>query len=394
MSDVRADLKRNELENLDRKTNRSLSPGNLRQSKDWHLTDRIAHELGRGDPFAAAVRETRMPMVISDPRLPDCPLVFVNEAFQKMSGYHRDEIIGRNCRFLQGPDTCAESVAKVSKAIGEERAISIDLLNYRKDGSKFWNALHISPVKSETGEIQYFFASQVDVTERVEAQNMVSEQEAILDREVRKRTAELKDALDQQKMLIREVDHRVKNNLAMIGSLIRLQARKIDDPDTRHILESLLGRVESMSSVHGQLHVDGDGDRFALGRYTRTLTKRMVDNLGQDGIALDLDVEDVVIDASKASSFGLILNELLTNCLKHAFPDGTGNLSVSVRDMGEAFRLVVADDGPGRDLNQPRSSSMGSALVERLSQQIGANTIWHAPETGTRVTVTLPKVDS
>ena len=129
---------------------------------------RIGAEIGgrdRGtDPFVAAVRATRMPMVITDPRQPDNPIVFVNDAFCRLSGYERAEIVGHNCRFLQGPRTDRESVAKVRAALQDVRAIEIDLLNYRKDGETFWNRLLLAPVHDATGELAYFFASQLDVT--------------------------------------------------------------------------------------------------------------------------------------------------------------------------------------------------------------------------------------
>ena len=91
----------------------------MKQSDDWHLTEALDYEHGRGDPFAAAVWATRMPMVVTDPARPDNPIVFCNVAFQKLTGYARDEIIGRNCKFLQGPQTDRVSVKKVRNAITE-----------------------------------------------------------------------------------------------------------------------------------------------------------------------------------------------------------------------------------------------------------------------------------
>src|SRR6188768_1608012 len=102
----------------------------MKQRDDWHLTEALEYEHGRGDPFAAAVRATRMPMVITDPAQADNPIVFCNEAFQDLSGYSRGEIIGRNCRFLQGPETDLATVAQVREAIASGEAIDVDLLNY------------------------------------------------------------------------------------------------------------------------------------------------------------------------------------------------------------------------------------------------------------------------
>ncbi|MBW4024730.1 MAG: PAS domain S-box protein [Proteobacteria bacterium] len=129
---------------------------------------RISAELvgpgGGTDPFSAAVRATRMPMIITDPRQSDNPVVFVNDAFCRLSGYEREEIVGRNCRFLQGPETDRETVARVRAAVAEERSIEVDIRNHRKSGEPFWNRLLLAPVRDGRGELAYFFASQVDVT--------------------------------------------------------------------------------------------------------------------------------------------------------------------------------------------------------------------------------------
>ncbi|MGJ7582704.1 PAS domain-containing protein [Variovorax sp. RHLX14] len=116
------------------------------------------------DPFVAAVRATRMPMVITDPRQPDNPIVFVNDSFCRLSGYERAEILGRNCRFLQGPDTDPEALRLIREAVREKRSVQVDLRNYRKNGEPFWNRLLLGPVNGADGEPAYFFASQVDVT--------------------------------------------------------------------------------------------------------------------------------------------------------------------------------------------------------------------------------------
>ncbi|WP_242121282.1 PAS domain-containing protein [Sphingomonas lacusdianchii] len=116
------------------------------------------------DPFVAAVRATRMPMIITNPRLDDNPVVFANDAFCRLSGYAREEILGRNCRFLQGPDTDPETKARVRAAVQAERSVECDIRNYRKDGEPFWNRLLLAPVRDLEGNLAYFFASQVDVT--------------------------------------------------------------------------------------------------------------------------------------------------------------------------------------------------------------------------------------
>jgi PAS domain S-box-containing protein len=120
----------------------------------------------RGNIFFAAVEMTRMPMVVTDPRQHDNPIVFANNAFSDLTGYQNEEIVGRNCRFLQGPDTDPATVREVRKAIQEERAVAVDILNYKADGTPFWNALFIGPIFDQEGRLMHFFASQMDITER------------------------------------------------------------------------------------------------------------------------------------------------------------------------------------------------------------------------------------
>ncbi|GGX30832.1 hybrid sensor histidine kinase/response regulator [Pigmentiphaga litoralis] len=140
--------------------------------KPFHLPnatqtiDRRSHEI-----FAAAVSTTRMPMIVTDPRQHDNPIVFANNAFLIMTGYTEDEILGTNCRFLQGPDTDESTVDEVRNAVLANQEIATEILNYRKDGSTFWNALFISPIVNEAGEVIYFFASQLDVSRRRDAED-------------------------------------------------------------------------------------------------------------------------------------------------------------------------------------------------------------------------------
>ena len=130
-----------------------------------HVPDELKAEAHRGDPFAAAVRATRMPMIVTDPSQYDNPIVFANNAFLKLTGYTRFEVLGRNCRFLQGPETNPAAIDRIRDAVRQEVDIRVDLLNYRKDGSTFHNALYVGPVRDADGKVVYFFASQLDVSE-------------------------------------------------------------------------------------------------------------------------------------------------------------------------------------------------------------------------------------
>jgi PAS domain S-box-containing protein len=121
--------------------------------------------------FFAAVETTRMPMIVTDPNKPDNPIIFANPAFLELTGYSPDELIGRNCRFLQGPETDPAVIDEVREAIKNRHEIQTEILNYRKDGSSFWNGLFVSPVYNDAGELIYFFASQLDVSRRRDAED-------------------------------------------------------------------------------------------------------------------------------------------------------------------------------------------------------------------------------
>ncbi len=123
-----------------------------------------------GDIFFAAVETTRLPMIVTDPRQPDNPIVFANQAFLTMTGYAPEEVVGHNCRFLQGPETDRETVDEIRRALAARQEIAAEILNYRKDGYSFWNALFISPILDEAGDLVYFFASQLDISRRREAE--------------------------------------------------------------------------------------------------------------------------------------------------------------------------------------------------------------------------------
>nr|WP_237772092.1 histidine kinase famiy protein [Stenotrophomonas maltophilia] len=125
----------------------------------------------RSDIFFSAVETTRMPMIITDPHQPDNPIIFANRAFVEMTGYEREELVGRNCRFLQGPDTDPDAIAEIREAIAGTREAATEVLNYRKDGSTFWNALFVSPVFDDDGTLVYFFGSQLDVSRRRDAED-------------------------------------------------------------------------------------------------------------------------------------------------------------------------------------------------------------------------------
>ena len=141
-----------------------------------------------------ALERTRMPIAITDPRQNDNPVVLANQAFLDLCGYDAEEVMGRNCRFLQGPETNRGELERLRNAIRTETEIEVELLNYRKDGSSFWDKILVSPGHNTAGELLYFFASQNDETARILAAHLE----------------------EVERKLLRKVDHRTKNALALV----------------------------------------------------------------------------------------------------------------------------------------------------------------------------------
>ncbi|MCJ2050068.1 histidine kinase dimerization/phosphoacceptor domain -containing protein [Methylobacterium sp. J-070] len=364
----------------------------MEQPDAWHQTDRLDAEQGKGDPFAAAVRATRMAMIITNPRLDDNPIVYANDAFLRMSGYARSEVLGRNCRFLQGADTDRGAVALIREAVAAETDIAIDVLNYRKDGTPFWNALYLSPVTNEAGAVLFFFASQLDVTDRVDAHLRIQHEKDHFEAEVARRTRDLTEALAAQTMLVHEVDHRVKNNLQMIAALLSMQTRAITDPAARAAMESMLTRVEALGTVHRRLYQSNDVERFDVAEFARDLATDLVRGSGTDRIRLHLDLETVEIPVAKAPPVALMMNELITNALKHAFPDDrAGRLSVTVAPDKTYFTIKIADDGVGMPVQIMEQRSFGKRLIGTLCRQLSASIAWQTNDPGTLVNIHLPR---
>lgn len=333
----------------------------------WRMTGQLTHESGKGDPFAAAMRATRMPMIITDPRQSDNPIVFANDAFLKLTGYDREEVMGRNCRFLQGSGTDQKSIDKIRKSVSSRQDVNVDILNYRKDGSEFWNALYLSAVSSDEGELQYYFASQLDITEH-------------------------RNALQLKTALVHEVDHRVKNNLQMVTALIAMQAATIADVQVRHSLETMMQRIEALSTVHRRLYQSDDVTRFSVAEFVHDIVADLVSASGRDDIVVKLDLQAATVTADRAAPLALMVNEVVTNALKHAFVEGRpGNISATVATKGGCLSIHIADDGAGMQAQSEERTSFGQSLIEMLARQLRATVTW-APidPSGTLVTFEMP----
>ncbi|MFC7132835.1 MULTISPECIES: PAS domain S-box protein [Salinibaculum] len=271
-----------------------------------------------------AITEAPIGFVITDPDREDNPIVHANDRFQELTGYDESEIVGRNCRFLQGEGTDAEAVAAMREAVDREEPVSVTLRNYRKDGSEFWNRVTIAPVTDETGSVTNYVGFQQDVTERREREQQLQ----VLDRVLR---------------------HNLNNDL----NVIRGRAETIESAappeiadEATHIvaktseLSALVDKERAITKVLSENFQRRPLDVSALVEGTATST-----STDYPDAAVDVDVPDGVT-ALATSQFSRALDELVENAIVHNDADRP-EVSVSVTRDGDTVAIDVADNGPG-----------------------------------------------
>ena len=314
--------------------------------------------------FDVAVDRTRMAMALADPNLPDCPLVYVNPAFERLTGYGAAEVVGQNCRFLQGPRTDREAVRRISAAIADRHDIEEEIYNYRRDGSGFWNALYMSPVFDERGQLVCFFASQLDVTAN-------------------------REALQRQGVLLAELQHRTRNLIGVVEALSSQTLR--GSSSLEDFAATFSGRLGALARSQNML-ADGAVDAIDLQDLVVTELGTLGGTLGD---RIRVEGPPVALPAGALQIMALALHELACNAAKYgALSRSDGRLRVTWR-LGEADRRVDLEwresgvaipsaDGPARE-------GYGTELIKRaLPHQLGAETAWERLRDGVRCAISLP----
>ena len=177
----------------------------------------------RGGVFVDAVRATRMPMALTDPNLPGNPIVFANDAFLKLSGYRMEEVLGQQPHFMNGPDTDPKDAARFAEALRSDQDDIIDTVQYRRNGTRFVATVLVSAFKDGEGRTSNHFMSWLDVTRRVDAEDEVAD--------LRLAQAALRESERHAKTLLAELQHRVRNSLAVVRSIARRTAENSTSVD-------------------------------------------------------------------------------------------------------------------------------------------------------------------
>ena len=308
--------------------------------------EEVAQELG---PFVIAAETTRMAMVFTDAREADNPIIFANDSFLKLTGYHRDEVLAQSFNFILASGVSKEALAEIEAAFVDDPTQQEEPeIHYRcKDGSERWASLFVNPVKDEQGAVVQHFVSLADTT--------------------RYKSAEQNAAL-----LIDELNHRVKNTLATVQSIVAQAVRNSQDPVT--IREAIETRIAALSRSHdllGREKWDGAGlfdlVREALAPF------RVAEGRAE---RFTIEGQNIRLSPKATLALGIAFNELATNAVKYgAFSNEAGTISIKwtieATPDGRWLCLHWREEG-GPPVAIPKRKGFGSRVIEQgLAHELG-----------------------
>ncbi|WP_293681842.1 sensor histidine kinase [uncultured Phenylobacterium sp.] len=197
-------------------------------------------------------------------------------------------------------------------------------------------------------------------------------------------------ALARQAARHREVEHRVKNTLQLISSIVLLQGRRAADEGARQALRAVQQRVAAVSVAHRHVGWATDSEEVEVAALVREIVGDLASSAGREGVAIELDLEPLVIDGRSGAPVALLVSETVGNALRHAFPDGrTGRIRVGLRRIGQSFELTVSDDGVGMAADT-RPAGFGLNVVQLMVQQLRGKLVTDTAQPGLRLTVSVP----
>jgi PAS domain S-box-containing protein len=291
-------------------------------------------------PFVVAAKTTRMAMVFTDATKPDNPMIFANDSFLSLTGYDREEVLGKSFNFLMAHGHDAEVLTRIKAEFEGSSSNGAEVLYRRKDGGEFWTAVFISPVRDEGGDIVQYFASFVDLTRH-------------------------KEDKAQSKMLIDELNHRVKNTLSTVQSIVWQTLRTPSDPMVMR--ESIESRLFALSRSHDLLTREKWESAGLLDIVHDALEPFGVSGGRADRIAVT--GKNIRFPPKSALALGIAFNELATNAVKYgALSSAAGSILIewTMETTPAGQRLLLnwkEKDGP--PVMPPAHKGFGSRVIER-----------------------------
>jgi two-component sensor histidine kinase len=289
-----------------------------------------------------------------------------------MLGYAEEELLELSLTDIHPPESLAAVLAEFAALTRGEKASSADLPCRRKDGTIFYATISHGAIMLEGHPYEVGFFRDISKSREAEA--------------------EIQRQLAEKAILLKEVHHRIKNNIAAIASLLSMQAKALDDPRAAAVLQNAIGRVDSMRILYDKLLLSDDFQDMPVKNYVESLADAVVQLFSvQTKVKLDIQITDFQLDPKRLFHLGIIVNELLTNSMKYAFNDNAaGRIRISLSRGKNHMTLEIQDDGSGLpdrfDINETKG--FGLQLVKMLSLQLGGRFAMES-RAGTRCTLTF-----
>lgn len=327
------------------------------------------------------IRNVRTAVVVHNS---DTSIAMANATACNLLGVTEEQLLGKTAddpgwRFLRedGSDMPVDEYP-VNRVLATRQPVQDYVVGVQRPDAQrvLWGLVNAAPEFTADGELSYVIVSFMDITDRRRVEQQVQA------------------SLCEKEVLLKEIHHRVKNNMQVISSLLNLQARGIEHEQSREILKDTRSRVTSMAMVHEQLYQSPDLARVDFARHVRSLASYLFRSYcdASGAVVFQEEIGDVDLTLDTAIPCGLIINELVSNALRHAFPDGgQGEIRVGLDHDDDRFVLVVSDNGVGfpADLDFHATNTMGLQVVTTLAGQLNG-TIELDRDGGTTVKITFP----
>ena len=330
-------------------------------------------------------------------QLPDGTFSYCSPSCERITGYTRDEFYldpGLMPRIIHPDDIKLFKGHQVSRNKTDFKEDDLELRIINRDGSTVWINHVCRAIIDEHGTYLGQRGSNRDITNRKMMEEEIKSLNRVLEQRVEDRTRELNEALQERELLIREIHHRVKNNIQVIASLLNWQSQTIMDPISRNILQDAQDRVRSIALVHENLYQSRSLDSINYQDFLKKIIRYLYETHSVDParVRVKIACDPISLHIDKAVPCSLIINEMVTNAFKHAFPgDREGDVEIGLYNAGDYIRLEYHDNGCGipESVTFERSESLGMKLISGLTRQIRGSLALDRQD-GTHYTITFP----
>ncbi len=287
----------------------------------------------------------------------ECRPIRINSEFTRLFGFTMKDFGNRPLDDFIAPGKLLEEAHEVTKSSARGESVDMETVRRRKDRKLVHVSILGAPIVID-GQVEAVYGIYRDITERKRAEEKI------------------KNSLKEKEVMLYEIHHRVKNNMQIILSLLRLQSRTVEDEQTREMFQESQNRIRSMALIHEKLYQSGDLSKIDIADYIRGLATHLISvyRAERAAIGLSVDIKDVYLDINMAIPLGLIVNELVTNAMKHGFKKrAKGNILIGMKKGAKGkFELSVADTGEGLpvEFDIHKTESFGMQLVTDLVKQL------------------------